>query len=567
LTATATDPDGDTVTYQLIDDAGGKFEIDATNGEVTSKISFIYEDGASYSVTVKATSADGTSSQETFIIDIINANEIPTANNDTAIVDEDGTLNGTSLLANDSDVDGDDLTINTAPVTDVANGALTIKPDGTYTYIPDVNFNGTDSFVYEVCDNGTPQECSQATVTITVNAVNDTPIAQNDAASVDEDGTLNGSNLLANDSDPDGDDLAINTTPITNVINGTLTINVDGTYTYLPDANFNGTDSFVYEACDKGTPTKCTQARVTITVNPINDAPIAQNDAASINEDQTFSGANLLSNDSDLDGDLLTINTKPVLNVDNGELTINADGTYTYTPDENFNGTDRFVYEVCDNGTPSQCAQAEVVITVLPVNDAPLAFSTSLEVKEGSLNNGIDINEPEDLDGDDLTVEIISSVEFGELLTPAGKILKANDLISVEDLLNLTYNTRERFVGQVVAHYQVIDAGNEISKASITIDVTPMDVFVPEAITPNGDNYNDRFKIVGLENFPDNSLQIFNRWGNIVYKMNGYDNMWDGYGNVSGQISKKRLPPGTYYYVLKLGNGKKPLTGYIYMTY
>ena len=91
-------------------------------------------------------------------------------------------------------------------------------------------------------------------------------------------------------------------------------------------------------------------------------------------------------------------------------------------------------------------------------------------------------------------------------------------------------------------------------------------MFIPEVITPNGDEYNERFVIVGIGNFPNNSLHIFNRWGNTVYKMKNYDNSWEGYGNVNGQFSHNRLPPGTYYYVLNIGGGKK-LTGYVYLRY
>ncbi|MCW3808180.1 Ig-like domain-containing protein, partial [Plebeiibacterium marinum] len=104
--------------------------------------------------------------------------------------------------------------------------------------------------VYEVCDsNGA---CDQATVVITINAIadNNAPVATDDVASVDEDSVLNGTTLLSNDSDPDGDELTINTTPVTGPTNGSLVINADGTYTYTPDKDFIGEDSFVYEVCD-----------------------------------------------------------------------------------------------------------------------------------------------------------------------------------------------------------------------------------------------------------------------------------------------------------------------------
>jgi uncharacterized repeat protein (TIGR01451 family) len=141
-----------------------------------------------------------------------------------------------------------------------------INTNGTYTYTPAVNYNGSDTFTYQVCDNGTPSKCATATVSITVTAVNDPPVAVNDAGTVYQGGILNGTSLLSNDSDPDGNTLTINTTAVIEPSNGTLVINADGTYTYTADASYSGTDSFIYEVCDDGTPSECSTATVNITI-------------------------------------------------------------------------------------------------------------------------------------------------------------------------------------------------------------------------------------------------------------------------------------------------------------
>ena len=278
---------------------------------------------------------------------------LPTAVNDAYTTNEDtpftATLGVNDLLFNDSDIDGDTLTVNTTPVVDVSNGTLVLNADGTFTYTPTANFNGSDSFTYEISDgNG---GTAQATVTITVDPVNDAPTAVNDAYTTNEDtpftATLGVDDLLFNDSDIDGDTLTVNTTPVVDVSNGTLVLNADGTFTYTPTANFNGSDSFTYEIEDGNGGTA--QATVTLTVDPVNDAPVAVNDSYTTNEDTPFTATlgvdDLLFNDTDLDGDTLTVNTTPVVDVSNGTLVLNADGTFTYTPTANFNGSDSFTYE------------------------------------------------------------------------------------------------------------------------------------------------------------------------------------------------------------------------------
>src|SRR6185369_12731177 len=153
-----------------------------------------------------------------------------------------------------------------------ANGTLTLNADGSFDYAPTANFNGDDSFVYTASDGVATS--AETTVTIHVQAVNDAPVTQSDSYSTDEDTTLvvdaTGS-VLANDSDVDGDTLTA--ALVTGPAHGTLTLNSDGSFNYAPEANFNGSDSFVYQASD-GTLTS-SDTTVTITVNPLNDAPVA----------------------------------------------------------------------------------------------------------------------------------------------------------------------------------------------------------------------------------------------------------------------------------------------------
>ncbi|MGB5381143.1 MAG: tandem-95 repeat protein, partial [Acidimicrobiia bacterium] len=193
----------------------------------------------------------------------------PVAVDDSDSTDEDTPVT-VSVLANDSDPEGDPLRV--AMTTIPANGSVVINADGTVTYTPAADFFGTDTFDYDVCD--IYDECDTATVTVTVVSVNDDPVAVDDSDSTDEDTPVTVS-VLANDSDVDGDALAV--TGTTDPSNGSIVDHGDGTVTYTPDPNFHGIDSFTYTISDGngGTDT----ATVTITVDPVNDDPDAVNDS------------------------------------------------------------------------------------------------------------------------------------------------------------------------------------------------------------------------------------------------------------------------------------------------
>ncbi|RZI84761.1 MAG: tandem-95 repeat protein, partial [Rubrivivax sp.] len=312
-------------------------------------------------------------------IAITPVNDTPVAADNSATVNEDAVLSGSTVLANDSDADGTALPTATLLST-TTHGALSFNADGSYTYTPTANFNGTDTFTYSTTD-GTATS-NTATVTITVTAVNDTPVATNDSATVNEDTALVSGSVLSNDSDADGAALTT-ATLVSTTAHGTLNFNADGSYTYTPNTNFNGTDTFTYSTTD-GTATSNT-ATVTITVTAVNDTPVATNDSATVNEDTALVSGSVLSNDTDADGTALTTATL-VSTTAHGALSFNADGSYTYTPTANFNGTDTFTYTTNDGTATSNTAT--VTITVTAVNDTPVATSDSATVNEDTVLTG-----------------------------------------------------------------------------------------------------------------------------------------------------------------------------------
>src|SRR4029079_15397326 len=194
------------------------------------------------------------------------------ANDDSYTTPEDTqlTVAAPGVLANDSDVDGDAL--SAVLVTGPSHGTLTLNSDGSFTYMPAMNFNGIDSFTYKASDS--QAQSGIATATITVTPINDTPVAANDdnyTTPEDTQLTVATPGVLANDSDVDGD--ALSAILVNGPSHGTLTLNSDGSLSYMPALNFNGIDSFTYRASDGQAQSGI--ATVTITVTPINDAPVA----------------------------------------------------------------------------------------------------------------------------------------------------------------------------------------------------------------------------------------------------------------------------------------------------
>jgi len=201
----------------------------------------------------------------------INAvNDAPRAGDDSYAMAQGGVLNvaAPGVLGNDSDVDGDNYTLTTTPISSPAAGnSLTLNADGSFTYTPDPLFTGIDSFAYEICETATPELlCGQATVTISV-GVNDAPVAVDNAYTTAQntDLVVAAPGVLGNDTDSDGDPLTA--TLLTGPVNGTLTLDVNGGFTYTPDFNFVGTDNFTYQACDQEP--LCDQATVTITIEDV----------------------------------------------------------------------------------------------------------------------------------------------------------------------------------------------------------------------------------------------------------------------------------------------------------
>ena len=409
----AADPDGDEVSYALASGDATRFAVGSADGAVTyvgPGEDFETEPNV-YELTVSASDPDGAAAEAPVTVTVLNENELPEAADDAAATDEDMAVT-VDVLANDTDVDGDSLSV--ASVSAPENGTAEVTSGGAVLYTPAANWHGTDAFTYEIEDgNG---GTASAAVEVTVAPVNDLPEAAGDSASTVEDSALV-VDVLANDTDIDGDSLRV--ASVSAPANGTAAIAAGGGgVRYTPAENWHGTDAFTYEIDDGNG--GMASATVTVTVAPVNDLPEAADDEASTNEDEAVT-VDVLANDTDPDGDGLRIAS--VSSPENGTARIAA-GVVLYMPAANFHGTDRFTYTVEDGNGGT--ASASVTVTVTPANDGPMAVGTipPQTLEEGGEPARVELGPFfEDPDGDALTYGAASSDSSVVRVSVSGSVL------------------------------------------------------------------------------------------------------------------------------------------------
>ncbi|OAN37968.1 Ig-like domain-containing protein [Mycolicibacterium iranicum] len=281
--------------------------------------------------------------------------QAPVAGNDSFTGPEDTPVTG-NVLTNDADPDSDDL--QALLVKGPQHGTLTLNTNGSFVYTPNTDFNGVDTFTYRASDT---TESDTATATISITAVNDAPTAPSASYGLNEDGVIE---AALNGSDRDGDTLDY--TVATGPAHGAVVV-ANGRFTYTASANYYGPDSFTYTVTDSAG--GAATATIAISVAAVNDTPVAGADSYTVAEDDTLtvSGPGVLINDVDSDDDSLTA----VLSVGprNGSVSLNTNGSFVYTPDEDYYGTDSFTYTVTDPFGAT--ATATVTITIDAVNDPP----------------------------------------------------------------------------------------------------------------------------------------------------------------------------------------------------
>ena len=556
-----TDPDGDTLSLTEIDGvaAGGTITLASgalvtVNGDGTVDYDpngqfNDLDDTESTTDSFEYTISDGNGGTDTATATItITGNEDPTViAPDSAATDENSPV-VVDVLANDSDPDDNDNPLTVDTVTQPAPGQGTVTNNGTnVTFVPGTDFDDLgEGETEEVTFTYTTNTGATETVTVTVTGTNDGPVAVNDTGAVDEDATLTVNQVSGviddNDTDLDTTDVLTVTDVRTGAeagsgtpglvggdltgTYGTLALADDGSYAYVADqpaadalaVGITATDTFTYTISDGNGGTD--SAEITITVTGTNDAPVAVDDTGSVNEDATLTVNQVTgivdSNDSDLDGDTLTVSDARTEVGTYGTLVLAADGSYSYaanTPAANALAagetvTDTFSYTISDGNGGTDTA--DLVITVTGTNDGPTAVDDTATTDEDTKALNIDLlGDDTDPDGDTLSLIEIDGVAAGGTITLAsGALVTVNGDGTVDYDPNGQFNNLDDTESATDSfEYTISDGNGGTDTATATITITGNEdptVIAPDSATTD-ENTPAVIDVLGNDSDPDDN--------------------------------------------------------------
>ncbi|MBM0660478.1 gliding motility-associated C-terminal domain-containing protein [Capnocytophaga genosp. AHN8471] len=497
-------------------------------------------------------------------------------------VTQTGTSTTPSILNNDDIVKpdgttasatGSNVTITNVVVTPgAAPGAPTptLNPDGTIT-VPGTLPPGVYTITYDVCTTATPSTCVSGTTVLTVSpTATATPTAGDNTYDVPTSGTATVVGTILSNDTVDGVASATATNVTVSVTTaptgtGVPTIGSNGSVT-VPANAIPGVYTYTYHICSVATPTACsTEATVTVTVRQ--PVPVLPNNNMVYTDTTTTTAGNIttggtVGTQSVTTGPTgnvtITVVTPATPQVPGGTVpTLNPDGTVT-VPTGTASGTYTITYQVCTTATPTSCVTGVVTITVSPTTVTPTVLPVAVDDRASTA-----VNTP-------VNIAVLPNDTLNGATTPNVVTSPANGTVMVNSDNTIEYRPHTGFTGTDTFVYEICNSAG-CSSATVTVEV--VNKIIPySGMSVNGDGKNDHFHIGGIENYPNNVVRIYNRWGVKVFEVNGYDNVTRVFRGISDARATveaaDKLPQGTYYYVIEYydqNNKKQSEVGWLYL--
>ncbi|MCZ2489847.1 tandem-95 repeat protein [Aquirufa antheringensis] len=471
---------------------------------------FLNYNGAVPVISYKISDGNGGTASANLAITVTAVNDTPMAVNDDNITTPEDTVLTGNVLSNDTDPDGNPITVSQFVVNGVTYtagttaslagvGSLTINTDGTFTFTPTANYSGTlPTITYTAVDASGGAD--NATLNIKVTPVNDAPTVTNETRTEPENTVVAGT-LLTNDTDVESGTASLTVTQFTiagvgtgtaitytpgSIVDipgvGTILVKADGTYSFTPVHDYFGTVPVITYSVNDGTGA-IASGTLSITITPVNDPPIVVSETVNLPEDQVATG-NLLLNDSDQEGNQLSITQFTIAGISGtftstasipgvGIITINSDGTYTFTPAANYNGIVPFIEYTVSDGQGGT-TKGNLTLVVAPVDDAPVAANDTSSEPINTPVSGNVLTNDRDIEGSALTVTAIS---IAGVTYPVAQLTTISGVgtILVNSDGTYTFTPALNYFGTVPAISYTVSDGTLTSTGTLSITITPID--------------------------------------------------------------------------------------------
>ncbi len=516
---------------------------------LTRRVSFVANDGTSNSISFDK------------FIDVRQVNVAPRLTDGTNPVDtvyytiqEDEIL---SACFSASDSNGDQVSISTLSVLS-GIGNFSLNGGLCFAFVPGANFNGKIKGIITLCDGASSSLCVVGGVVITVLMVDDPPVITTTTAEVNQDETA----IVCLTVTDVENDISFFSAGMSSGGNGLITTGSaanDLCFSYTPTAGFIGIDLVDVTVCEISSPAVCSTKTISIDVKKVNHPPdILVNGipggtiTLTTPEDQPIV---FCFESIDPDGDDVVL--QQAISIAGGGLLVpyqNIEFCFTFTPEKDFNGQANWEIKVCDNGIPSLCGTLVALISVLPQNDPPKAVADEAAVLRNTVSKINILANDLDIDGDAIALN----------LQPVGSPVHGRATMASDGFVTYTSDRYYKGVDSMV--YEICDNASPAlcSTATVTFDIGDLPLRIYEGVSPNGDGVNDYWRIDGIDYYFENVVRIFDRYNNLVYEANNYNNedqVWRGEANRG--LFRGRLPDGVYFYSIRLSNDIPAMSGFI----